>query len=54
MALAQRLFEEHYAQCFWYLRRDLKVTPENLELIARGLRNHGGRELCRLAGQLCR
>ena len=53
IALASEAFREFYAQCFWYLREDLEITPANIEEIARGLRKHGGRRGFRLAAKLC-
>lgn len=52
--LANRLFHQYYTQCFWYLRRDLEVTEENLPLILHGLRTHGGHQGFRWADLLCR
>ena len=52
--LANRLFRQYYAQCFWYLRRDLEVTEESLPLILHGLRTHGGHRGFRWADLLCR
>jgi len=51
---AQRLFRRFYAQCFWYLREDLRVSLVDIPEIARGLRQHGGREGFLLAEKLCR
>jgi hypothetical protein len=44
LELAQRLFREHYADCFWYMKPDLVVTETNLPSIIEGLRSYGGRE----------
>ena len=43
LALANRLFKEHYASCFWHMKPDLVVTEELLPVIVKGLRTHGGR-----------
>jgi hypothetical protein len=51
---AQRAFLNFYGQCFWYLKRDMKVTLEDLPEIVRGLRQNGGRTGFLLAGKLCR
>jgi hypothetical protein len=51
---ARRAFRDFHAQCFWYLRPDLKVTLEDLPEIVRGLRHHGGRQGFLRAGKLCR
>lgn len=40
---AQLLFEQHYAQCFWHMRRDLVVIKRDVSAIVHGLRTHGGR-----------
>jgi hypothetical protein len=52
--LAQQAFAEFYAQCFWYMRKDLKVGPSDIPEIIRGLRHYGGRRGLQLAGRLCR
>lgn len=41
--LANRLFREFYAVCFWHLKPDLVVTEDLIPLIIEGLRKHGGR-----------
>ena len=40
LAVAQKAFNEFHAQCFWYMRRDMQVTPADLPEIVRGLRRH--------------
>jgi hypothetical protein len=52
LALAQAAFTRFHTRCFWFLREDLRVTPENLETIVRGLRAHGNREAFLIAAQL--
>ena len=52
--LGQIFFERFYAQCFWHLKRDLRVTESLLPQIAAGLRRHGGREGFFEAKKLCR
>lgn len=42
--LANRLFREHYADCFWYMKPDLVVTEAHLPTIIEGLRSYGGRQ----------
>ena len=59
LALAQRLYQEFYAFCFWRWKPDLQVTEENLPSIIDGLQRHGGRKgllaAAQLAGELpCR
>ncbi len=51
---ARRAFRDFHAQCFWYLRPDMKVTLEDLPEIVRGLRQHGGRQGFLRAAKLCR
>lgn len=50
--LAQRLFREFYAACFWHLKPNLVVTEEIIPIILRGLRLHGGRRGLRAAALL--
>jgi len=50
---ARRLFKRFYAQCFWYMKPDLKITPENIPVLVRGLRQNGGRQGFLLAAKLC-
>jgi len=40
---AQELFKQNYARCFWHLKPDLIVTQDDLPIIIKGLRAHGGR-----------
>ena len=49
---AQQIFLQYHAKCFWHLRKDLKVTLENLTIIQNGLRKYGGLEGLRLAAEL--
>ena len=51
---ARRAFRDYHAQCFWYLRPDMKVTLGDVPEIVRGLRRHGGRKGFLLAARLCR
>ena len=51
---ARRAFRKFYAQCFWYMRPDMKITLADTPEIVRGLRQNGGREGLRLASKLCR
>jgi hypothetical protein len=52
VALAQRLFQEYYIQCFWHMKPDLVVTEANIPSIVSGLRHHGGRRGAIEAAQL--
>jgi hypothetical protein len=54
MDLARQVLHKFHAQCFWYLREDLELKPSDLEEIARGLRQNGGRRGFHLAARLCR
>lgn len=49
---AQQIFIQYHAKCFWHLRRDLKITLDNLSIIQNGLRKYGGLEGLRLASEL--
>ncbi|MCU0858833.1 MAG: hypothetical protein MUC65_10585 [Pontiellaceae bacterium] len=51
---ARRAFHRFHAQCFWFMREDMKITPEDIPEIVRGLRKDGGREGMLLAAKLCR
>ena len=51
---ARRAFRDYHAQCFWYLRPDMQVTPGDVPEIVRGLRRNGGRKGFLLAARLCR
>jgi hypothetical protein len=51
---ARRAFRRFHAQCFWYMRRDLRVTTADIPALARGLRQNGGRRGFLLAARLCR
>jgi len=51
---ARRAFRRFYAQCFWYMRPDMKVTLADIPEIVRGLRQNGGRQGFLLAARLCR
>ena len=50
---AQELFRQYHTQCFWHCKPDLEITRENLGLVVKGLRKHGGHEGFRLAEELC-
>jgi hypothetical protein len=50
--LANRLFREFYASCFWHYRPDLSITEESVPLVIRGLRRHGGKKGLLAAAQL--
>ncbi len=50
---AGRAFRQFHAQCFWHMRRDLKVTLADVPEVVRGLRQNGGREGFLVAARLC-
>ncbi len=54
LALAREAYRKYYIQCFWFMREDLEIGPDDLPAIARGLRSHGDRQAFIIAGQLCR
>lgn len=51
---ARKAFHAFHAQCFWYMREDMKITIQDIPEIARGLRQNGGRQGFLLAAKLCR
>ena len=51
---AREAFRKFHAQCFWYLRTDLEITPAEVPMIAEGLRRNGGHAGFLLAAKLCR
>jgi hypothetical protein len=51
---ARAAFRDYHARCFWHMRPDLAITIEDIPVIARGLRQNGGRQGYLLAEQLCR
>ena len=53
LALAREAFQRYYTRCFWFMRKDLDISPADLPAIAEGLRKHGGREGFLLAAKLC-
>lgn len=52
LALANQLFQEYRARCFWHSPPDLVVTAEQIPFVLKGLRNHGGRAGFLAAGKL--
>jgi len=51
---ARKIFREFHAQCFWFMRPDLRVTIDDVPELVRGLRQNGGRQGFLLAAKLCR
>jgi hypothetical protein len=54
LALAREAYRKYYIQCFWWMREDIEIGPEDLLTIAKGLRSHGDRQAFIIAGRLCR
>jgi hypothetical protein len=52
LELANQLYRQYHALCFWHSPRDLVITEELIYFVAKGLRNHGGRRGFVLAGKL--
>jgi len=52
LALAQQLFKEYYAACFWHFDPDLVIAEAMLPLIVKGLKSHGGHRGLRAAARL--
>jgi len=44
LALANRLFREYHASCFWHSPRDLVITEELIPFVVKGLRRYGGHQ----------
>lgn len=42
LALAREAFHRYFARCFWFMRRDLEISPADVPAIAEGLRKNGG------------
>jgi hypothetical protein len=55
LELANRLYREYHARCFWHCPPDLVITEALIPLVVRGLRKHGGHQGFILAEKLeCR
>jgi hypothetical protein len=52
LELANCLYREYQARCFWHCRRDLVITEDLLPVVVNGLRKHGGRRGFILAAKL--
>jgi hypothetical protein len=52
LELANQLYREYHARCFWHCRRDLEITEELIPFVVKGLRAHGGRRGFILSGKL--
>jgi hypothetical protein len=54
LRVAQEAYGRFGTRCFWFMKRDLKITQDDLPLIIEGLKLHGGHEGWKLAHALCR
>jgi len=52
--LAQQLFEEFFATCFWHWKRDLRITEPMIPAVVKELCAHGGRKGMLAASKLQR
>jgi hypothetical protein len=53
LALAQQAFERFHSRCFWFMRREARITEQEIPYICERLRADGGRPGFRLAAQIC-
>ena len=42
--LAQQLYKQYYASCFWHMKPDLQITERLVPIVIKGLQENGGRE----------
>jgi hypothetical protein len=54
LALAQKAFQDFYAQCFWSYREDAEITEDKIAFVIHGLREHGGLAVYQAAAELRR
>jgi hypothetical protein len=54
LALAQQAFREFHARCFWFMRPDAEIVPEEVPYICERLCADGGRRGFQIAAELCR
>lgn len=54
LELAQRAFQEFYAQCFWSYRQDATITEDDIPWIIRELRHYGGAKGYQMVAEICR
>lgn len=52
--MAQEIFRQFYAECFWHYAKDLEITEQNMHIVIDGLKKYGGRKGLQLAEELCR
>lgn len=53
VALAQQLFEQFYAECFWHMPPTFRVRAGDIPVIVKNLRTHGGRSGFFASASLC-
>ena len=53
LELAQQAFERFHSRCFWFMRREARITEQEIPYICERLRADGGRAGFRLAAQIC-
>ena len=53
LALVQEAFERFHARCFWFMRREARITEQEIPYICERLRADGGRPGFRLAAEIC-
>jgi len=54
IALAQQVYREFHARCFWFMRRDAEIVAEEIPYLCERLRADGGRRGFKIAAELCR
>jgi len=54
LRLGQEAYERYGTRCFWFMKRDLQITRDDLPFIIEGLKLNGGHEGWKLAHDLCR
>jgi hypothetical protein len=54
VALANRVFHEWFARCFWSWNPSAVITERDLPQVIQDLRANGGHAGYRIAAQLCR
>ena len=52
LELANQLYREYHARCFWHSPRDLVITEELIPFVVKGLCADGGRRGFILSGKL--
>jgi hypothetical protein len=52
LELANHLFREYRARCFWHSPRELVITEDLIPFVVKGLRTYGGHRGFQLAAKL--